>query len=112
MEALVVVGVFVLLGVLLGRALRAGDDAEGLLRLALAIAGLAVVKLFLFDLGRLDAIARVAAFLAVGLLLLFIGTQYAKAWERARREADQPDAVPADAPVAAAVDGRVDGAKG
>ena len=54
------------------------------LRLALVLAGLALAKLFLLDLSMLDAIARVGAFLVVGLLLLFVGTRYAKAWERAR----------------------------
>lgn len=60
------------------------DRAEVWLRLALVLAGLALAKLFLLDLSMLDAIARVGAFLVVGLLLLFVGTRYAKAWERAR----------------------------
>ncbi len=62
------------------------------LALALVLAGLALVKLFLLDLSMLDAIARVGAFLVVGLLLLFVGTRYAKAWERARAADPVPDA--------------------
>lgn len=67
----------------LQRGLTATQEvADVWLHLALALAALAVAKLFLLDLGMLDAIARVGAFLVVGLLLLFVGTRYARAWER------------------------------
>ena len=69
--------------VFLQRGLAAKEDFDVWLHLALAVAALAVAKLFLLDLGMLAAVARVGAFLAVGLLLLFVGTRYAKAWERA-----------------------------
>jgi hypothetical protein len=57
--------------------------ANGISRPALRVAGLvlvaaAVAKLVLFDLGALDGIARVAAFLGAGLLLLAAGTRYAR----------------------------------
>lgn len=88
----------------LQRGLAAQEDANVWLHLALATSALAVAKLFLFDLAILDAIARVAAFLAAGLLLLFVGTRYAKAWERAHGGRDAGAAVPSPAvpPVPAA----------
>ncbi len=57
--------------------------ARGISRPALRIAGLvlvaaAVAKLILFDLVALDGIARVAAFLGAGLVLLAAGTRYAR----------------------------------
>ena len=57
--------------------------ARGVRRPALRIAGLvlvaaAVAKLVLFDLVALDGLARVAAFLGAGLLLLTAGTRYAR----------------------------------
>jgi hypothetical protein len=57
--------------------------ARGLRRPAVRVAGLvlvaaAVAKLLLFDLVALDGLARVAAFLGAGLLLLAAGTRYAR----------------------------------
>ena len=57
--------------------------ARGISRPALRVAGMALVaaavaKLVLFDLGALDGIARVAAFLGAGLVLLAAGTRYAR----------------------------------
>lgn len=78
----------------LQRGLAARDQADVWLHLALATAALAVAKLFLFDLGMLNAVARVGAFLVVGLLLLFVGTRYAKAWERAHGDGDAVGPVP------------------
>lgn len=78
----------------LQRGLAARNQADVWLHLALATAALAVAKLFLFDLGMLNAIARVGAFLVVGLLLLFVGTRYAKAWERAHGDGDATVPVP------------------
>lgn len=57
--------------------------ARGISRTALRTTGLvlvaaAVVKLVLFDLVTLDGIARVAAFLGAGLVLLAAGTRYAR----------------------------------
>ncbi|WP_439951700.1 DUF2339 domain-containing protein [Nocardia coubleae] len=49
--------------------------ASGLLVVAAALA-----KLFLFDLATLSGLIRVAAFLAVGTLLLLTGTRYAQAF--------------------------------
>jgi uncharacterized membrane protein len=82
-QALATTAWMVLCIVFLQRGLAAKEDFDVWLHLALATAALAVGKLFLIDLGMLNAIARVGAFLAVGLLLLFVGTRYAKAWERA-----------------------------
>jgi hypothetical protein len=57
--------------------------ARGISRPALRITGLvlvaaAVAKLVLFDLVALDGVARVAAFLGAGLVLLAAGTRYAR----------------------------------
>jgi hypothetical protein len=57
--------------------------ARGIRRSALRIAGMvlvgaAVTKLVLFDLVALDGLARVAAFLGAGLVLLAAGTRYAR----------------------------------
>jgi hypothetical protein len=57
--------------------------ARGLRKPALRVAGLvlvaaAVAKLVLFDLVALDGLARVAAFLGAGLVLLAAGTRYAR----------------------------------
>ncbi|MEU0284052.1 DUF2339 domain-containing protein, partial [Streptomyces sp. NPDC006195] len=57
--------------------------ARGVTRPPLRVAGLvlvggAVAKLVLFDLVALDGLARVAAFLGAGLLLLVAGTRYAR----------------------------------
>jgi uncharacterized membrane protein len=54
----------------------------------LILVGAAVVKLVLFDLSALDGLARVAAFLGAGLILLGAGTRYA------RLVARQSDAAP------------------
>ncbi|WP_280443745.1 DUF2339 domain-containing protein [Nocardia brasiliensis] len=43
----------------------------------------ALAKLFLFDLATLDGLVRVAAFLVVGVLLLVVGTRYARAFAEA-----------------------------
>ncbi len=48
------------------------------------LAGVAVAKLFLFDLAALGGVVRSVAFLAVGLLLLATGSRYARAYERSR----------------------------
>jgi uncharacterized membrane protein len=57
--------------------------ARGIRRPALRVAGMvlvggAVAKLVLFDLVALDGLARVAAFLGAGLVLLAAGTRYAR----------------------------------
>jgi uncharacterized membrane protein len=57
--------------------------ARGIRRPALRVAGMvlvgaAVTKLVLFDLVALDGLARVAAFLGAGLVLLAAGTRYAR----------------------------------
>lgn len=44
----------------------------------MALVAAAVAKLFLFDLGTLDGIFRVVVFIAVGLVLLGMGTGYAR----------------------------------
>ncbi|HET6259996.1 MAG TPA: DUF2339 domain-containing protein, partial [Pseudonocardia sp.] len=66
--------------------------ARGISRAALRITGLvlvtaAVAKLVLFDLVALDGLARVAAFLGAGLVLLVAGTRYARLVAEAEAEA-------------------------
>ncbi len=89
-QATVTIAWMVLCILFLQRGLAVKEEADVWLHLALAVAALAVAKLFLLDLGMLAAIARVGAFLAVGLLLLFVGTRYARAWERAHGD-DPPE---------------------
>lgn len=48
----------------------------------LALTAAATVKLFVFDLATLDGIFRVAAFIVVGLVLLGMGTGYARSLAR------------------------------
>lgn len=55
-----------------------GIDAVPLRVAGLSLVGAALVKLVLFDLSSLDGLARVAAFLVAGLLLLGAGTRYAR----------------------------------
>ena len=68
--------------------------ARGISRSALRITGLvlvaaAVAKLVLFDLVALDGLARVAAFLGAGLVLLAAGTRYARLVAEAETRAEQ-----------------------
>ncbi len=60
--------------VLLARGLRSVPIRAA----GLSLVGAAVAKLVLFDLSALDGVARVAAFLGAGLVLLAAGTQYAR----------------------------------
>jgi hypothetical protein len=71
-------------GWLLLRSLRGGRLADLALRTGLLLSGVAVAKLFLFDLAALSGIVRSVAFIATGLLLLATGSRYARALERGR----------------------------
>ncbi|MEO3760610.1 DUF2339 domain-containing protein [Mycobacterium sp. B14F4] len=55
----------------------------------LALVAAAMAKLFLFDLGTLDGIFRVAVFIVVGLVLLGMGAGYARLLEK--QDQQQPD---------------------
>ncbi|MPZ84641.1 MAG: DUF2339 domain-containing protein [Actinophytocola sp.] len=55
-----------------------GIDSMPLRVAGLSLVGAALVKLVLFDLSSLDGMARVAAFLVAGLVLLAAGTRYAR----------------------------------
>lgn len=93
----VVTVAWLLISVLLLRlGLRTGPFATASVRLAIVFASAAVAKLFLFDLSTLPDLVRALAFLAVGLLMLGIGTWYHKQLEKARRPA--PEGGPAQAP--------------
>lgn len=59
----------------------------------LALAAAAMAKLFLFDLGTLDGIFRVAVFIVVGLVLLGTGAGYARLLAQQDRQ-DQHDSQP------------------
>jgi Predicted membrane protein (DUF2339) len=61
-------------------ALRVGDPEARTAPIAggLALTAAAMAKLFLFDLGTLDGMFRVAVFIVVGLVLLGMGTGYAR----------------------------------
>jgi uncharacterized membrane protein len=71
-------------GWLLLRSLHGGRLADLALRSGLLLSGLAVAKLFLFDLAALSGLVRSVAFIATGLLLLATGSRYARALERGR----------------------------
>jgi uncharacterized membrane protein len=58
--------------------LAKGIETTPLRAAGLALVGAAVAKLVLFDLSALDGIARVAVFIAAGLILLAAGTRYAR----------------------------------
>lgn len=58
-----------------------GSRAEAITA-GLALTGAATAKLFLFDLATLDGIFRVGAFIIVGLVLLGMGTGYARSLAR------------------------------
>ncbi|WP_370945492.1 DUF2339 domain-containing protein [Amycolatopsis sp. cg5] len=58
--------------------LMRGIDSVVLRVIGLVLVGAAVLKLVLFDLGALDGMARVGAFLCAGLILLAAGTRYAR----------------------------------
>ena len=69
---------------LLLHGLERSPDADLTLRTGLLLAAVSVAKLFLYDLSSLSGIVRSVAFMAVGLLLLAMGSRYAKAYERSR----------------------------
>jgi uncharacterized membrane protein len=83
---------------LLRRGLRSDTDALVAVRLAIGLAAAAVIKLFLFDLSTLPDLVRALAFLAVGVVMLVIGTWYHQQLEKVRRDPE-----PVEAAVAAAV---------
>ncbi|GAA5102908.1 DUF2339 domain-containing protein [Nocardia iowensis] len=60
----------------------------------LLVTAAALAKLFLFDLATLDGLVRVAAFLAVGVLLLIVGTRYARAFAEAAANSREAGATP------------------
>ncbi|MCO1579467.1 DUF2339 domain-containing protein [Crossiella sp. SN42] len=53
----------------------------------MVLLGIALAKLFLFDLATLDGLARVAAVLGAGLVLLVVGTRYARLVAAVKEEA-------------------------
>ena len=69
---------------LLLHGLERSPDADLTLRTGLLLAAVSVAKLFLYDLSSLSGIVRSVAFIAVGLLLLAMGSRYANAYERSR----------------------------
>lgn len=66
-------------------ALRLGHDRRNeAITAGLALTAAATAKLFLFDLATLDGIFRVAAFIIVGLVLLGMGSGYARSLASAK----------------------------
>ena len=57
---------------------RPRDDRSVPIGGGLGLVAAAMAKLFLFDLGTLDGIFRVAVFIVVGLILLGMGAGYAR----------------------------------
>lgn len=88
-HALTTLGWLVLCVVLLALGLR---RSQGLtpVRIAILLAIAAVAKLFVFDLAALPGLVRALAFLAVGVLLLGIGTWYSRQLQRVRQQTPQP----------------------
>lgn len=72
--------------------LRNLSSGSGIARIALGsgllVTTAALAKLFLFDLATLDGLVRVVAFLAVGILLLVVGTRYARAFAEVGSRSD------------------------
>ncbi|EME16614.1 DUF2339 domain-containing protein [Rhodococcus triatomae] len=66
------------------------EHARLALAAGLTLTGAALAKLFLFDLATLDGGYRVLAFLGVGLLLLAVGTRYARAFASGGRGGSAP----------------------
>lgn len=64
----------------LRRLARTPQRAKVALAAGLLVTAAALAKLFLFDLATLDGLVRAAAFLVVGVLLLVVGTRYARAF--------------------------------
>ncbi|WP_433563735.1 DUF2339 domain-containing protein [Nocardia sp. CA-151230] len=64
----------------LRRLARIPQRAKVALGAGLLVTAAALAKLFLFDLATLDGLVRAAAFLVVGVLLLVVGTRYARAF--------------------------------
>lgn len=75
--------------------LRSTHDPHAALVAGLSLIAAALTKLFLFDLATLHGVARVSAFIVVGLLLLGAGTRYARAF------AERADAAAATTPAPA-----------
>lgn len=73
----------------LARGLRS-QRPMGFVYWGLALAALAVGKLFLYDLGQQPALVRAIGFLIVGVSLLVIGTRYAKALHTVRARQGPP----------------------
>ncbi|WP_330184337.1 DUF2339 domain-containing protein [Nocardia sp. NBC_01503] len=71
----------------LRRLSRAPQSAKVALAGGLLVTAAALAKLFLFDLATLDGLLRAAAFLVVGVLLLLVGTRYARAFAEAGESA-------------------------
>jgi uncharacterized membrane protein len=57
---------------------RAREDRSLPIGAGMALVAAAVAKLFVFDLGTLDGMFRVAVFIVVGLVLLGMGAGYAR----------------------------------
>lgn len=94
----VVTVAWLLLSVLLLRmGLRRNADNLVSVRLAIALAAAAVAKLFFFDLSTLPDLVRALAFLAVGVLMLIIGTWYHKQLDKVRKASDPAGQVSAPA---------------
>lgn len=89
-HVLVTIGLAVLCIVLVSPALQAGRGRRARARLAAGLAVTAMAKLFLFDTQALPGLWRAAAFLAVGILLLVVGTWYYRQLERGRRPRTGP----------------------
>jgi hypothetical protein len=70
--------------------LASGLSSVPLRTAGMSLVGAAVAKLVLFDLAALDGVARVAAFLGAGLVLLAAGTRYARLVAPAQPHAQPP----------------------
>ncbi|WP_297622390.1 DUF2339 domain-containing protein [Nocardia sp.] len=71
----------------LRRLSRTPQQAKVALAAGLLVTAAALAKLFLFDLATLDGLLRAAAFLVVGVLLLLVGTRYARSFAEAGGQA-------------------------
>ena len=77
----------------LARRLSGGEARTAPLLGGLALTAAATAKLFLFDLGTLDGMFRVAVFMVVGLALLAMGANYARSLAATEEKAPNSDEI-------------------
>lgn len=99
-HVIVTIGFMAVAAWFFARALRVPQGRDASVRAGVVLSVVAVIKLFLIDLGQLPGLARAITFLVVGGLLLLVGTRYARALDQAKRGGPPPDGPPPGGPPA------------